>query len=611
MKKVGTNNVKGAAAVRLARSCAVGLGLALVCSLLPARQAHADVPVKFTYQGNLRQNGYLVNGNRSMVFRIYDSSTSASALWTSSAYSVDVSTGVFRVTLAPVLTDWQSGSLWLEMEVEGNKMSPREEVTSSPYSINSLLVSGKRYTTASSAPSAVALGDLWMDTVTGTLKFWNGTVWVLTSGSGIPGIHAYTHAAGGSDPIVNLGTHTVTGGIVFDNTGMIGASNNVPAVTITTNAVITGTLNPSSPLLVGGAGYSVTFSSAVYAGWYHGDGSGLSNLNADSITAGQINGDRIAAGVLVSTHIANNAITRFKLAQSGCANGQLLKWDNSSSNWICADDNFSGSGAETDPLSIHNQSTLQGSSVFNVSSGTVNDLSVNSSLGLYGPGRAVVPGNSDFQTAFGVFTPAVPNGSHGGQIQFGLQDLANKAGYIGFVGGASAGDEYISIGIKNAEDILAIKGDRTVGIGTNSPLEPLEIYKNGGGAGMRFNSGANEYKIGIPSGESYLRIMNTNSLSKGQYTVQGITMDTANNVGIGGASVNSKLSVIGNASDQYSVAVGTSTAPYQVVVTTSGEMGIGAATPQASLEVAGHEVSGSYVMILRSGSKIAAWLRNK
>jgi hypothetical protein len=150
-----------------------------------------------------------------------------------------------------------------------------------------------------------------------------------------------------------------------------------------------------------------------------------------------------------------------------------------------------------------------------------------------------------------------------------------------------------------------------VGIGTNDPWEPLEIYKNGGGAGVRFNSGTAEYKIGIPFGEGNLRIVNSGSLSKGQYTVQGITLDPSNNVGIGGSPINTKLSVIGNTSQPYSVAVGTGTSPYQVVVTTSGEVGIGAAAPQATLEVAGHEASGSYVMILRSGAKIAAWLRNK
>lgn len=592
-------------------------GLALFAVLLGcAASASAAVPVKFTYQGNLRQNGFLVNGSRTISFRIYDSSNplSSALLWTSPDYTVQVSTGVFRVTLEPsTLADWQSGNLWLELTVQGVPMLPREEITAAPYAVNSLMVSGKRYTTAASAPSSPApvSGDLWMDTVTNTLKFWNGSVWVLTSGSGIPGVHAFTHAAGGSDPIINLGTHTITGGIVFDNTAMIGVSSGIPAVTITTNAVITGVLNPASALVAGGPGYSVIFASAVYAGWYNGDGSGLTGLNASNIASGRINGDRIGAGVIVSTHIDNNSISRSKLNQSGCSNGQVLKWDNVAGYWICADDNFSGAGGETDPLSVHNQDTLQTGTTFYVSSGTVNYLYVNNILAVSGTASVSAPGALDFQKAFSVFTPQVANGLHAGQIQFGLQDLANKTGYISFVGALAAGDEYISIGIKNAEDILSIKGNRNVGIGTNDPYEPLEIFRNGGGGGVRFNSGANEYKIGIPAGEGYLRITNTNSLAKGQYTVQGITLDPSNNVGIGGASVGSKLSVIGNQSQAYSVAVGTGTSPYQVVVTTSGAVGIGTPTPQAQLEVNGGGASGTYISKFYADGELAAWLKKK
>lgn len=611
MKKVETVKLTSGLLRGLGRALSLAaLLLAAWYGLRPAPLS-AEVPVKFTYQGNLRQGGFLVNGSRSMVFRIYDSSSSAVELWTSPAYNVQLSTGVFRVTLAPVLSDWQTGNLWLEMEVEGNRMSPREEVTSSPYSINSMLISGKRYTTAASAPAAFATGDLWMDTVSGNIKFWNGSVWMLTSGSGIPGVHAFTHTGGGSDPIINLGTHTVSGSITFDNFGELRAANNVMGVTIATHAIITGSLNPASNLLVGGAGYTVTFASSVIAGNYYGDGSGLTNLNANNVTLGYLTGDHIGAGVLVSSHIAAGSINRTRLNQSGCANGQVFKWDNASTQWICADDNFSGSGSELDPISVHNQDTLQANTTFYVSSGTVNYLIVNNKLDVFGPAAVSVPGNGDFQKAFGVFTPQVPNGLHGGQLQFGLQDLANKAAYLGFVGGALPGDEYISIGIKNAEDILSIKGDRKVGIGTNDPWEPLEIYKNGGGGGIRFNSpGVAEYKMGIPFGESYLRIGNTNALSKGQYVVQGLTMDSANNVGLGGAAVNSKFAVLGNDAQAYSVAIGTGTAPYQVVVTTSGAMGIGTALPQARLEVSGPESSGAYTMLLKSGTKVAAWLKN-
>jgi len=346
----------------LGRALSVSVLLLMVYVLHPA-VLHAEVPVKFTYQGNLRQSGFLVNGQRSMVFRIYDSSASATELWVSPTYSIRVSTGVFRVNLEPALADWQSGNLWLELEVEGNRMAPREELTSAPYAINSLMLSGKRYTTAASPPAASVPGELWYDSAAHVVKFWNGAAWVDTSGGGIADAHAASHAGGGSDPIVLLGTHSVTGYVMV--------------------------------------------SSSVTAGWFNGDGSGLYNLDASKIASGRLNGDRIG-DIIVSTHIvdgsiqnqdlADGSVTRAKLNQSGCANGDILQL--SGTQWVC------GSGAavglEVDPLSIHNQDTLQAGTTFYVSSGTVNDLNVTNFLKVTGaeiPGGYVAVFNSGSKLA--------------------------------------------------------------------------------------------------------------------------------------------------------------------------------------------------------------------
>lgn len=582
-------------------------------SLSPVPSLSAAVPVKFTYQGNIRQNGFLVNGQREMLFRVYDSSFSAVPLWTSAAMDVTVSTGVFKADLEPVIADWETGGLWLELEIAGNTLSPREELTSSPYAINSLMLSGKRYTTAASAPVDAAQGDLWMDTVTGTLKFWNGSVWMLTSGSGIPGNHAYTHGPGSSDPITALGTHTVSGTLTFDEVGEIAVAGGVSGLAISTHVFIGGALNPYSGLAIGGAGYGVSIASSVTGGWFYGDGAGLLNLNASNIVSGQLGGDRIGPGVLVSTHIANNTITRFNMGPSGCANGQLLKWDNAGQVWICADDSFGAGGSEIDPLSVHNQDTLQANTTFYVSSGTVNHFTVNDRFDSHGPSTVRRPGSGDFLEALNVFTPQMADGLNGGLIRFGRQDLANQSGYLSFVGAAAAGGEYVSIGIKNAENLLTIKGDRNVGIGTADPWEPLEISRGGGGAGIRFYSpGVAEYKIGIPAGDGSLRIANTDALAKGQHSPQGITIDASNSVGVGGAAAaGAKFAVAGSPSDSYSMAVGAGADPYQVVVATSGAVGIGIGTPRAKMEVKGGENSGEYIMIFNSGDRPAAWLRNK
>ncbi len=404
----------------------------------------AEVPVKFTYQGNLRQSGFLVNGQRSMVFRIYDSSSSATELWTSAASNVSLSTGVFRVTLEPVLADWQSGSLWLELEGEGNRLSPTEKLPSSPYAINSLMLSGKRYTSAASAPAASATGDLWYNTSLNTVNYWNGTAWMPTSGSGLPGAHASTHAGSGADAITSLGTHTVTG--------------------------------------------YMTVSSSVSAGWFAGDGSGLYNLDASRISLGSLSGDRIG-NVIVSTHIVDGSIQnqdiaagslmKDRLNASGCVNGNTLQLIGGL--WDCG----SPSGSELDPLSIHNQATLQSGTTFYVSSGTVNDLNINNSLKVTGT-----------------------------------------------------------------------------------------------------------------------------ALLKGAPGQQGLSVEATGNVGIGLTGAAARLEVKGVDTQNYSLAIGTGTA-HQVVVSTSGAVGIGTETPRAKLDVGGSEAPGQYIAIFNSGSKVAAWLRNK
>lgn len=404
-------------------------------SLRPAALS-AEVPVKFTYQGNLRQSGFLVNGQRSMVFRIYASSTSASELWTSPSYDIGISTGVFRATLEPVIADWQAGSLWLELEIEGNRLSPREELTSSPYAINSLMLSGKRYTTAALEPVASVPGELWFDSAASVVKFWNGTMWVDTSGGGIPGPHAALHAGNGSDPIVSLGTHTVTG--------------------------------------------YITVSSSVSAGWFLGDGSGLYSLNASVISYGYLSGDRLG-NVIVSTHIvdgsiqnqdiADNTITRGKLNQSGCANGDILQL--SGGQWVCG--SGAAGGLETDPLSIHNQDVLQAGTTFYVSSGTVNDLNVSNSLKVMGTAQI-----------------------KGGPGQQGLSVEATGNVGVG-VAGASARlevkaadtQEYsLALGTGTVHQVV-VSTSGAVGVGTQAPRAKLEVSggQSSGDYIMIFNSG--------------------------------------------------------------------------------------------------------------------------
>ncbi|MBI4351887.1 MAG: DUF1566 domain-containing protein, partial [Elusimicrobia bacterium] len=301
--------------------------------------ATAGVPTKITYQGNIRQSGNLVTGQRNIVFRIYPSSTSSSALWTSPVYPVSVSTGVFKVDLEPALADltaaaWETGSLWLELEIEGVKLSPRDELTSSPYSVNSLLHSGKRYTTAAVAPSTAALGDFWMDSSTNLFKYWDGAAWApVGTVGGQPGAHASTHYGGGSDPIASLGAHTVAGTLTLANSDIAGAAHIAASSATFANSVTASSFTAAGALGVGAArlrldpGVELTSTTAanyggvyvsthiytpgdIYAARLYGDGSTLSGLG------GTLGGGQAA---LLPYWTAANALGNSNLSRDSAA----------------------------------------------------------------------------------------------------------------------------------------------------------------------------------------------------------------------------------------------------------------------------------------------------
>ncbi|HAF95244.1 MAG: hypothetical protein A2021_06415 [Elusimicrobia bacterium GWF2_52_66] len=385
MKKIEAEKMIKGAAFRLARVILFSLSFSALNPLQSTLSA--EVPVKFTYQGNLRQSGFLANGSRNMVFRIYNSSTSAVFLSSQAYQNVSISTGVFRVTLEPTL-NWQSGSLWLELEVEGNVMSPREEITSSPYAINALLHSGKKYTNSDTEPLSPNTGDLWMDTASNTLKFWNGA-WTSTAGSGAP--HAPSHAASGSDPITSLGAHNVTGvagfignmlvistgpsnviwmnsaGEIYANkfygdgsglTGVVSVGDNLGSHIATT------TLNMGGNSIVNAA--SGTFTQGVTASSFTATGTGLGAVQlrlADNVLISSEASAARGGGVTISTNVY---IVGFSSATKYYGDGSGLT-------------NIPA-GTEYDPISIHNQDVLQAGTTFYVSSGTANNLNVNNSL---------------------------------------------------------------------------------------------------------------------------------------------------------------------------------------------------------------------------------------
>ena len=96
-----------------------------------------QVPKKINYQGVLTDSlGVPVDGIFQMIFAIYDVATDVSPLW-SETRAVDVTNGKYSVMLGgsvPIALT-EAKPYWLEITVEGEKMTPRVEIASVLYTL--------------------------------------------------------------------------------------------------------------------------------------------------------------------------------------------------------------------------------------------------------------------------------------------------------------------------------------------------------------------------------------------------------------------------------------------------------------------------------------------
>jgi len=117
--------------------------------LLSSAYLFSAVPCKINYQGRLIKDNVPVDGTKTMVFSIYPDAVGGTQLWTSGNVSIEVHNGLFRYVIGSGSTDlsgidWTAGqALYLEVKVETDILTPREEMSAYPYAINSHLLEGK------------------------------------------------------------------------------------------------------------------------------------------------------------------------------------------------------------------------------------------------------------------------------------------------------------------------------------------------------------------------------------------------------------------------------------------------------------------------------------
>jgi hypothetical protein len=104
----------------------------------------AQEPQMFRYQGRILDNDALVSGDLAFSFKLYDSPTGGSSLYEDAA-TITVVDGLYSTMIGDDTTSGgdlgdalNNPAVYLEIEVGGETLSPRERIVSVPYAMNGL-----------------------------------------------------------------------------------------------------------------------------------------------------------------------------------------------------------------------------------------------------------------------------------------------------------------------------------------------------------------------------------------------------------------------------------------------------------------------------------------
>lgn len=105
----------------------------------PANPAEVEAPVAsgISYQGRLTDpGGTPLNGTYTMRFVVYNVSVAGSSLWDSGNLNIAVENGLFNVKLGVSQASFNGQALWLSIIVDGQTLSPRQEILPTPYALS-------------------------------------------------------------------------------------------------------------------------------------------------------------------------------------------------------------------------------------------------------------------------------------------------------------------------------------------------------------------------------------------------------------------------------------------------------------------------------------------
>ncbi len=298
--------------------------------LLTAAGLHAEAPNLLTYQGRLKEGGQAVTGTRQVEIKMCDAE-SGPTCYSTGIQDVAVSNGLFRSTFSvPGAANFGAGNWYLEIWVNTVKLSPREQLTSTAYSMFSATAAYATNISAAMGSNGVYISSNIFVTSGG--KYYG-------DGSELSGVTASSVAANGvktgplnwdviassiaigavqDDAIVSVSASKLTGALPALDAGLL---TNLPVsggAVAKAGDVMTGPLQTTTMTVTGqdASGYSLWLSSGinmaggrVEAGLYSGSGELLTALNAASLASGIVPLARLS-GVITSTAVLQNQIDR-------------------------------------------------------------------------------------------------------------------------------------------------------------------------------------------------------------------------------------------------------------------------------------------------------------
>lgn len=157
--------------------------LTMLLAVLTITALSAQITPKISLQGILREASGLPvsDGNYDMTFKLYDVETGGTELWTEDHTAVPVSNGIYAVKLGSfedLTTLAFNVPYFVGVTIDGTELSPRVELTYSPYSLRNIVLSG----------CTGAIGDIKYSILTpAQFQAENGDCWVPMDGGDITG----------------------------------------------------------------------------------------------------------------------------------------------------------------------------------------------------------------------------------------------------------------------------------------------------------------------------------------------------------------------------------------------------------------------------------------